>query len=129
MTGEPVKLHFKEESKPHTTHTSIWVPHHWKQHIKDDLDKDACLCIIEKVPQWATSTWCAKMVVTLKNNGNPRDIFGLQQLKNATHYTLSPFDIVSTVPTKRRKITRHMEWLSQIDPSQNTKKTMIVPNV
>ena len=111
MTGEPIKLHFKEELKPHTVHTSIWVPHHWKQHIKDDPDKDVCLCIVEKVPQWATSTWCAKVVVTLENNGNPRDIFGLQQLKNATYYMLSPFDIVSTVPTKTRKITRHMEWL------------------
>ena len=36
MTGEPVKLHFKEHAEPHAVHAPIPVPHHWKQQIKDD---------------------------------------------------------------------------------------------
>lgn len=36
MTGEPVKLHFKEDAKPHVLHTPITIPHHWKEQVKDD---------------------------------------------------------------------------------------------
>ena len=30
MTGEPVRVTFKEDHKPYAVHTSIPVPHHWK---------------------------------------------------------------------------------------------------
>ncbi len=107
MTGDPVKLHFKENVTPHAIHTPIPVPHHWKQQVKDDLDRDVRLGIIEQVPQGTTSKWCARMVVTPKKNGEPRRTVDLQKLNNATnsetHHTPSPFDVVSTVPTKTRK--------------------------
>ena len=99
---EPVKLHFKEEMEPHGVHTPIAV-----KQIKDDLDRDLRLGIIEPVPQSTTSEWCARMVVTPKKNGDPRGTVDLQKLNNATkremHHTPSPFDIVSTVPTRTRK--------------------------
>ena len=52
--------------------------------------------------------WCARMVVTLKKNSNPRRTIDLQKLNNATkremHHTPSPFDVASIVPTKTRKL-------------------------
>ena len=30
MTGEPVRVTFKEDHKPYAVHTPIPVPHHWK---------------------------------------------------------------------------------------------------
>ena len=107
MTGKPVKLRFKEESKPHAIHTPIPVPRYWKQEVKADLDRDVRLGIIEKVPQGTTTEWCARMVVTPKKTGKPRRTVDLQQLNKATfretHHTPSPFDLVSTVPTQSRK--------------------------
>ena len=107
MTGEPVKLHLKENVTPYAAHTPIPVPHHWKQKVKEDIDRDVRLGIIEKVPQGTTAEWCARMVVTPKKNGEPRRTVDLQKLNNATlreaHNTPSPFNVVSTVPTKTRK--------------------------
>ena len=103
MIGEPIKLHFKEGTTPYAVHTPIPVPHHWKEKVKEDLERDIRLGIIEKVPQGTTTQWCARMVVAPKKNGNPRRTVDLQKLNNATfretHHTLSPFDLVSTVPT------------------------------
>lgn len=107
MTGEPIKLHLKDNAVPYAAHTPIPVPHHWKKQVKNDLDRDERLGIIEKVPQGTTTKWCARMVVTPKKNGEPRRTVDLQKLNNATlretHHTPSPFNIVSTVPVKTRK--------------------------
>ena len=48
MTGEPVKLHFKEGATPYAVHTAMPIPHHWKQKVKDDLDHDEHpLCTVD----------------------------------------------------------------------------------
>ena len=107
MTGEPVKVEFKDNHKPYAVHTPIPVPHHWKDRVKEDLDRDVRLGIIEKVPQGTPTEWCARMVVTAKKNGDPRRTVDLQQLNKATlretHHTPTPFDLVSTVPSSTRK--------------------------
>ena len=41
MTGEPVKLHFKDEVEPHAVHTPIPVPHHWKTLPSVSIDPSA----------------------------------------------------------------------------------------
>ena len=108
MTREPVKLDFKDEVEPHTAHTPIPVPNHWKRQIKDYLDRDICLGNTEPVPQSTTSEWHARMVVTPKKNGDSGRTVDLQKLNNATkretHHTPSPFDVVSIVPNKTRKL-------------------------
>ena len=68
MTGEFVRLHFKEDVVPYAAHTPIPVSHHWIQEVKEDIDRDG---IIEKVPQGTTSKWCARMIVTAKKDGDP----------------------------------------------------------
>jgi len=107
MTGEPVSIHFKEGIKPHAVYTPIPVPHHWKEKVKRDIDRDVELGIIEKVPQETTSEWCARMIITPKKNGDPRQTVDLQQLNKATlretHHTPSPFNLISTIPTTTRK--------------------------
>ena len=107
MTGEPVKIAFNEDYKPYAVHTPIPIPHHWKQRVREDIERDVRLGIIEKVPQGTSTEWCARMVVTPKKNGDPRRTVDLQQLNKATlretHHTPTPFDLVSTVPSNTRK--------------------------
>ena len=103
MTGEPMEITFKEERYvPYAVHTPIRVPEHWKEKVKADIDRDVILCIIEPVPGTTPTTWCAKMVVTAKKNGQPRRTVDLQHLKNATRritqFTPTPFEIVSVTP-------------------------------
>ena len=93
---------FKENYKEHRVHTPIEVPHYWKYKVKEDIDMDVRLGIIEPVPQGTPTTWCTRMVVTAKKSGKPRRTVDLQKLKEATlretHFTRTPFVIVSVTP-------------------------------
>jgi len=60
MTGAPMDIVFKQEYKEHRVHTPIEVPHYWKYQVKEDLDKDVRLGIIEPVPQGTPTTWCSE---------------------------------------------------------------------
>ena len=107
MTGDPMKLHFKDQYKPHAVHTPIPIPYHWEDAVKEDIDRDIRLGILEKVPEGTPVEWCARMVVQPKKNGKPRRTVDLQELKKATrretHYTPTPFNIVSTTPANTYK--------------------------
>ena len=107
MSGAPMKIVFKEDYTEHRVHTPIEVPHYWKYKVKEDIDMDVRLGIIEPVPQGTPTTWCTRMVVTAKKNGKPRRTVDLQKLKEATlretHFTPTPFSIVSVTPSDTYK--------------------------
>ena len=102
MTGVPMDIHFKKDVIPHAVHTPIPVPLHWRYQVKDDINRDVRLGIIEQVPQGTPVEWCSRMVVTAKKDMTPRRTVDLQKLKKATlretHYTRTPFHIVSQTP-------------------------------
>ena len=107
MTGRPMNITFQPGSTPSAVHCPIPVPHHWKKAVKDALDQDVALGIIEPVPQGTPTVWCSRMVVTPKKDGTPRRTVDLQKLNQATlretHHTPSPFHHVSTVPSNTKK--------------------------
>ncbi len=107
MTGSPMGVVFKENVVPHCVHTPLKVPVHWQKTVKDRLDKDVKLQIIEPVPQNTHVEWCGRMVVAAKSDGSPRITVDLQELGKATlrdtHYTPTPFSIVSTTPVNKLK--------------------------
>ena len=107
MTGKPLDIHFRPEAKAKAFHCPIPVPHHWKQKVKADLDRDVRLGIIEPVPPGTPTIWCSKMVVVAKKDGTPRRTVDLQHLNDATyretHHTPSPFNQASVVPPHTKK--------------------------
>lgn len=107
MTGKPMEINFKEGTEPSKVHTPIGVPHHWGKKVKKNIDTDVRLGIIEPVPQGTPTTWCSRMVVASKKNGDPRRTVDLQKLNGATlretHHTPSPYNIVSVTPTNTFK--------------------------
>ena len=107
MTGADVEVTFNNGTVPSAVHTPIPIPHHWKKQVKEDLDRDVRLGIIEPVPQGSVTTWCSRMVVTAKKDESPRRTVDLQQLNKATlretHHTPTPFNTVSTIPKDMRK--------------------------
>ena len=107
MSCEPISIHFRPESSPSAHHCPIPVPHHWKEQVKADLDRDVRLGIIEPVPLGTPTIWCSKMVVVAKKDGSPRRTIDLQRLNAATyrttHHTSSPFNLASSIPPNTRK--------------------------
>ena len=102
MTGEPMKINFKKDAVPHAVQTPIRVPINLEKRTKEGIDKDVRLGIIEEVPQGTPCVHCARMVVQIKKNGDPRRTIDMQKLKEntlrETHHTPSPHDVVSTIP-------------------------------
>ena len=73
MTGKPLGITFKEGAVPKAVHTPVPVPYHWKSRVKEDLDRDVRLGIIEKVPQNCPVNWLSRMVIAPKpSSGEPR---------------------------------------------------------
>merc|ERR1711888_439026 len=58
---EPVAVH-----KPYT------VPKHWQDQVKEGLEKDVRMGIIEEVPVNTPTMWCSRMVCVPKHTGEPR---------------------------------------------------------
>ena len=70
MTGEPLNMTFKEDAKPTAVHTPIPTPHHFRKDIKEGLDADIALGVIEPMPQGVPTTWCSRMVVVQKRTAS-----------------------------------------------------------
>ena len=79
-----MKINFKEGAVPYASHTPIPVPIFWKEQIKQGLDDDVRLKVIEEVPQGTPVTWLARMVPQGKKNDGVRRTVDLQKLKEAT---------------------------------------------
>lgn len=101
MTGPPMKLMVDPQAEPVAHHNPIPVPIHWREAAKAGLDQDVSMGVIEPV------TWCHRMVVCAKKNGEPRRTVDLQPLNahalRETHHTPSPFHQARSVPNGKVK--------------------------
>ena len=91
--GPPLRLMIDPNAKPVAFHTPVPVPLHWQEDVKAGLDQDVQLGVIEPVPVGDHVTWCHRMVICAKKNGNPRRTVDLQPLNShairETHHTQS----------------------------------------
>ena len=72
MSGPVAHIHLKEGAIPKARHNTIPVPFHFMELVKRALWKDVERGIITPVPVGMPTDWCSTMVITAKNNGNPR---------------------------------------------------------
>ena len=80
MHGPPLELHTDPNVKPHAIYTPASVPVHWKEKVEQDIRRDVALGVLEEVPENTPVTWCHRMVVCRKHNGDPRRTVDLQKL-------------------------------------------------
>ena len=85
ITGKPLDITFNPNATGSVVYTLIPVPHHWKKKVKQNLDPDIALGIIEPVPVGTPKTWCSRMIVAPKKHSSPRHTTDLQKLKTANH--------------------------------------------
>ena len=109
MHGPPLEFALKPNSSPVAIFTPAVVPLHYEEKVKRDLDRDVEMGVLEKVDVNEPVTWCARMVITRKHNGEPRRTVDLQALNDAsvrqTHPTMPPFQQAMTVPEFHWKST------------------------
>ena len=107
MSGPPMKLMVDPNATPIANHKAIPVPLHFREKVKQDLDRDVQLGVLERVPMGTATTWCHRMVVCAKKDGTPRRTIDFQALnKHAcreTHHTSSPFHLARSVPSNTKK--------------------------
>ena len=72
IEARPIKIHVDPNTTPIANHTPIYVPLHWKEQVKANLDKDVRLGSIEPVPMGRPVKWLHRMVITAKEDGSPR---------------------------------------------------------
>ena len=103
MTGPPVKLAIKPDADL-VCHTKPFkVPLHWKNQVKEGMERDVRLGIIEKLPPNTPAVCCHRMVVTSKpGSTKPRRTVDMSSLKRAsyrlTHPGAPPFLEAQSVP-------------------------------
>ena len=94
---------------PKAVYTPSVVLRHWEEKIRRDLDRDVAMGVLEKVDVNEPVTWCSRMVVTRKHNGEPGRTIDLQTLNEAslrqTHPTMPPFQKAMSIPPGHWKST------------------------
>ena len=107
LSTPPFEVHLKPDAIPHTVHTPIPIPHHWKAEAKASLDRDVERGILKRVDVNTPVSWCAQMIMVEKADGSLRRVVDYQHLSSQsyrqTHFTHSPFNLVSQVPPDTKK--------------------------
>ncbi len=107
MAGPPLRLNIDPEATPVIAHKAASVPVHWEGKVKEHMDRDVRLGVIEKVPIGTPDTWCQRMMIVGKLNGEPRRVIDFQPLNThatrETRHTKSPYHQARDIPRKIKK--------------------------
>lgn len=107
MHGPSMRLMVNPDATPIAHHTPISVPLHWQADIQAGLDRNVALGVLEPVPVGEPITWCHRMVICTKKNGQSRRTVDHQALNlhatRETHHTQSPFHQARSVPYNKKK--------------------------
>lgn len=110
MSGlAPLRILTKDDAKPYAVHKPSTIPAHWLDQVKADLDQDVSLGVLEKVTHNTPTTWCYRMHVVSKKNGQSRRVVDLHKLNAATHrqthFTKPPFAQAMAIPPNTWRFT------------------------
>ena len=103
MTGlPPLRIHLKKDAEPVAIHRPATIPAHWVEQVRQEVEQDIALGVLERVPSNTPTTWCSRMHVVGKKTGQPRRVVDLRALNSATmrqtHVTEPPFRQAMSVP-------------------------------
>ncbi len=109
MNTLPMRLMIDPNAIPKAHHKPIPVALHWQDEVKEALDADVRMGLMEPVPIGAPVTWLHQMVITDKKDGKPRRTVDMQSLNahaiRETHHTQSPFHLARAIPRNTVKTT------------------------
>ena len=103
----PVRLLVDPKATPVAAHVPAKLPIHWREGVKEGLDRDVKLGVIRPVPVNTPSEWTMRMIVVPKHDGSPRRTVDFTPLNKScprqTHHTPSPWSLVATIPPNTKK--------------------------
>ena len=110
MTGlPPLRLIVKDDSPPIAVHRPLLIPAHWVEQVKQELERDIDLRVIERVLANTPTMWCSRMRVVGKKSGDPRRVIDLRAVNKATarqtHHTEAPYKRAMSVPPNTWRYT------------------------
>ena len=130
----PLRLFVNDDAVPVAVHTPPQVPLHWRSDVKRGLDRDCELGVLEKVPVNDPVSWCHRMLITPKPNGEPRRVVDFTALNKfaprQTHHTETPWTLVSSIPKNKVKSTLdcwHGYHSVPLAPSDRHLTTFVTP--
>ena len=84
----PMQLYVDPKAKPVAVNKCAPVPLHWQREVKEGLDNDVTLGVLEKVDVDTPNTWCSRMVVCAKKDGKPRRTVDLKCMEWISFHTI-----------------------------------------
>ena len=100
--SEPLQLYVDPTAKPVAIRSPAQVPLAWHTSVREGLERDVRLGVLERVPVNTPDTWCSRMHITAKADGSPRRVVDYSILnKHAprqTHHTEAPWAIAAAIP-------------------------------
>ena len=130
----PLRLFVDENAKPVAAHSPAAIPIHWEEQVKQGLDRDVRLGVLERVPVNDPVKWCSRMLVQPKHDGSPRRVVDFQPVNahcpRQTHHTKSRWHIASSVPHNTRRTVLdcwHGYHSVPIHPADRHLTTFITP--
>merc|ERR1712030_73117 len=98
----PMQLFVDGQAKPVAVNKCAPVPLHLQREVKEGLDNDVALGVLEKVEVDTPDTWCSRMVDVAKKDGKPRRTVDLKAINKVsvrqTHSVKAPFHQATSVP-------------------------------
>ena len=133
-TSPPLRLFVDKSASPIAALSPSKIPLHWVDAVKQGLDRDINLGVLEQVPINDPQQWCSHMVVTPKTDGTPRRTIDFSPInKHAPrqlHHTRSPYIIATSVPANTVKTVLdnwHGYHSVPIHPEDRPLTTFITP--
>ena len=132
---KPMKIHLKENAKPHAVYTPIPTPINLREEMSNQLKKDVRDKILRKCPDGEVSAWCARMFAATKKDGHGRRTVDYQKLneqcEREAYPTARPFDVVSNIPVKQFKtvLDAHSGYDQVILDEESAKLTTFMTDI
>ena len=102
MDGPPISLLVSDDARPIKHNNPASIPLHWQDKVKEDLERDVRMGVLERVPYGETPEWVHRLVVVRKKDGGPRRTADMSPINKfcvrETHPTKSPFHLARSVP-------------------------------
>ena len=96
----PLKIHVDADAKPVVRLKPGFIPLH--QYDRADLKRDIVMGVLERSPINEPVSWCHKMVISTKHDGDPRRTIDMSPLnrvcKREPHGSKTPFHMVRAIP-------------------------------
>ena len=103
----PLTFHVDPKATPVACHKPAAVPLHWQEAVRETLERDVRLGVLERVPYNTPVKWMSRMVCTPKHDGSPRRTVDYTAVNahcpRQTHHTPSPWHLAAGVPSESYK--------------------------